>query len=154
MEEKFIIDTREQLPLDFRKSKNYDIINEKLDEGDYGIKYGEKLLAVYERKSGVDFYGSLIQGHDRFRREILRTIDKDYKFLLVIECCYDDFINKKFDGGYRLKLKSHILTKILHTFINKYNIGILFFNNRQEMQHFIKNDVDSILKRYKKKNEV
>jgi len=72
------MDTREQLPM--WDPINFKVIKKKLDEGDYTT---EKLYnkAHIERKSPMDFYGSLIQGHKRFSREIQRAIERTYLLL-------------------------------------------------------------------------
>jgi len=71
-----IIDTREQRPLKFTGHKT---IRRKLDEGDYNSPDTEHKI-VLERKSLDDFYSSIIQGHARFKAEIIRAINKNKKF--------------------------------------------------------------------------
>ncbi|HEA46470.1 MAG TPA: hypothetical protein ENH99_01685 [Candidatus Pacearchaeota archaeon] len=125
-----IIDTREQKPLwdkDIFKVKRM-----KLDEGDYTT---DTLLnkAHVERKSGIDLYGSLIQGHKRFSAEIQRAIEKDLNFAIFVECIEEDFVRKKFKGGYRLKTKVKVLRKIVETFQERYPIAIIWCKNRDIM---------------------
>ena len=127
-----IIDTREQRPL--WNPSQVKVKVQKLDEGDYTT---EKLLnkAHAERKSGIDLYGSLIQGHKRFVAEIQRAIDKDLSFAIFVECTKKDFIAKKFNGGYRLYCKSKVLGRIIKTFTNRYPIEFIWCKDRDDLRN-------------------
>ena len=126
-----IIDTREQLPL--WDDINFKLIRKKLDEGDYTT---EKLynIAHIERKSAMDMYGSLIQGHKRFSREIQRAIEKDLSFAIFVECTEKRFTSMIFKGAYRLKTKAATLKKIVDTFQERYPIRIVWCKNRDDMR--------------------
>lgn len=80
------IDTREQKPI---KLKNFDIINEKLDFGDYSC---DRLLAV-ERKSLSDLVSTLSSGFERFNREIERAKEADGYIVVVTECDINKFLS-------------------------------------------------------------
>ncbi len=125
-----IIDTREQKPL--WDPLIFSVKKMKLDEGDYTT---ESLLnkAHIERKSGIDLYGSLIQGHKRFVAEIQRAIEKDLTFAVFVECTEKEFVSKKFKGGYRLKTKVSVLRKIITTFQERYSIEFVWCKNRFDM---------------------
>ena len=126
-----IIDTREHLPL--WDPINFKIIRKKLDEGDYTT---ERLYnkAHIERKSPMDLYGSLIQGHKRFSREIQRAIEKDLSFAIFVECTEKKFVSMRFKGAYRLKTKPSTLKKIVDTFQERYPIRIVWCKNREDMK--------------------
>jgi len=126
-----IIDTREQLPL--WDDINFKVIRQKLDEGDYTT---EKLynIAHIERKSPMDFYGSLIQGHKRFSREIQRAIEKDLSFAIFVECSEKKFTSMRFKGAYRLRTKPATLKKIVDTFQERYPIRIVWCKDREDMK--------------------
>jgi len=126
-----IIDTREQLPL--WDDINFKLIRKKLDEGDYTT---EKLynIAHIERKSPIDFYGSLIQGHKRFSREIQRAIEKDLSFAIFVECSEKRFTSMRFKGAYRLRTKPNTLKKIVDTFQSRYPIQIVWCKDREDMR--------------------
>jgi len=126
-----IVDTREQKPL--WSVKDYDIIRRKLDEGDYTTECLFN-LAHAERKSAIDFYGSLVQGHERFVREINRAIEKDLDFAIFVECSEKKFINKRFEGGIRLKMPAVTLAKIVKTFQEHYPIAVFWCKNREDMK--------------------
>jgi len=126
-----IVDTREQLPL--WNSLDFKILRRKLDEGDYTTEdlYN---VAHAERKSGIDLYGSLIQGHKRFSNEIQRAIEKDLGFAIFVECSEKKFVSKRFRGGIRLKCPSVTLQKIINTFRERYPIPFFFCKNREDMK--------------------
>jgi len=126
-----IIDTREQLPM--WDDINFKVIRKKLDEGDYTT---EKLynIAHIERKSPMDFYGSLIQGHKRFTREIQRAIEKDLSFAIFIECEEKKFTSMRFKGACRLRMKAGTLKKIVDTFQERYPIQIVWCKDREDMK--------------------
>jgi len=125
-----IIDTREQLPL--WDPINFEVIRQKLDEGDYTT---EKLynIAHIERKSALDLYGSLIQGHKRFSREIQRAIEKDLSFAIFVECTEKKFTSMRFKGAYRLKTLPSTLKKIVDTFQERYPIQIIWCKDREDV---------------------
>ena len=126
-----IIDTREQKPI--WDPELFEVIKQKLDEGDYTT---EKLLnkAHIERKSGIDLYGSLIQNHKRFAAEIQRAIEKDLTFAVFVECSEEEFVTKKFKGGYRLRTKVRVLRKIVDTFQERYPIQFVWCENRDDLR--------------------
>lgn len=127
-----IIDTREQRPL--WNPSRFKVKVQKLDEGDYTT---ELLLnkAHAERKSGIDLYGSLIQGHKRFVAEIQRAIEKDLTFAIFVECTEKKFIAKKFNGGYRLKCESKVLARIVKTFLNRYPVEFVWCKDRDDLRN-------------------
>ncbi len=127
-----IVDTREQKPL--WNPKSFEVQVKKLDEGDYTTT---ELLdkAHAERKSGIDLYGSLIQGHKRFIAEIQRAIEKDLSFAVFVECTEKTFISKRFKGGYRLGVKPKVLAKIIKTFMSRYPIEFIWCRNREDLRN-------------------
>ncbi len=127
-----IIDTREQRPL--WNPSNSKVKRLKLDEGDYTTT---DLLnkAHIERKSGIDLYGSLIQNHKRFSAEIQRAIEKDLSFAVFVECTKKVFIAKRFKGGYRLRVESKVLAKIVKTFTSRYPIEFIWCKNRDDLKN-------------------
>ncbi len=127
-----IIDTREQRPL--WNPSNSKVKRLKLEEGDYTTT---DLLnkAHIERKSGIDLYGSLIQNHKRFSAEIQRAIEKDLSFAVFVECTKKVFIAKRFKGGYRLRVESKVLAKIVKTFTSRYPIEFIWCKNRDDLKN-------------------
>jgi ERCC4-type nuclease len=126
---KIIVDTREQNPI--WEGKECEV--KKLDEGDYTT---EKLfnIAHIERKSGIDLYGSIVQNHDRFRAEIERANSKGIKLSVFVECLKRDFVGKRFNGGWRLKMKPAVLAKIVDTIQEKYGIEFVWCDGREDFR--------------------
>jgi hypothetical protein len=124
------IDTREQLPLPF------DIPNKniKMDEGDYTTDYLSDKFVI-DRKSPSDFYGSLIQDHERFRAEIIRAQSKGKEIEIWVECPKKVFIGKSWGGkSYSLKTEPKVLAKIVKTFSERYLIHFEWCENRTDMR--------------------
>lgn len=122
-----IIDTREQRPLWPATYPN--VLFLPLREGDYTTSDLINVAHV-ERKSPEDLYGSLIQGHRRFRDEILRANNKNIKLAIFVECELEYFLGKKWPGGYMRKAPGATLKKIITTFSDKYNINFVWCRDR------------------------
>jgi len=126
-----IVDTREQKPLWYPDEP--DILQLKLDEGDYTTS--DLINKVHaERKSGNDLYGSIIQGHARFRNELIRARDKGIKLAVFVECSKEDFIAKKFRGGYMLNAKPVQLRNMLTTIADRYDVDFIWCDGRKDMR--------------------
>ena len=123
---KIIVDSREQLKLEFPKHIETEV--KKLDFGDYAI---EGASFVFERKGLGDLYGTLGKGHARFKKELERAINNNYKLYLIIEGTFT-----KVRKGYRYsKLPPKVLFKIMGTMLRKYkdNFEVIFCKDRAEM---------------------
>lgn len=126
-----IVDTREQKPI--WDPEESGVLRLKLEEGDYTTtELKEK--AHIERKSGNDLYGSIIQGHTRFREELKRAQEKGLKLAVFVECEKEIFIGKKFKGGFRLNAKPAILRKIITTLEDKYNVEFVWCDGREKLK--------------------
>jgi ERCC4-type nuclease len=139
-----ITDTREQNPLPFRKT-----ISKKLDFGDYGAELdGELLPVVFERKSPQDLWSTITTGHDRFKEEIGRACDSGFKLIVIVECSYKNFIDKKFEGSYHSNLPVFVVTKILHKLQVRYNLEFVFCNDRSEACNYVRNYFNALSEEY------
>ena len=127
---KIIIDTREQKPLWQISQK---VRATKLEVGDYTTE-SLKDIAHIERKSAIDLYGSIIQGHTRFRNMFLRAKELNIEVVVFVECTESAFYNKVFDRGSTLNTKGETLKKILSTMQEKYNFEIVWCTGREDMQ--------------------
>jgi len=129
-----IVDTREQKPL--WDPLTMEVLSKKLDEGDYTT---EQLLGKFhvERKSPSDLYGSIIQNHDRFRKELERAQAKGVKLSIFVECPYETFVRKRFPGGWRLQTPTATLRKILTTIAERYGIDFVWCTDRDEMRDLV-----------------
>jgi len=75
-----IVDSREQAPLVFTRLQSRP---GTLTTGDYSFAGAEELFAI-ERKSIADLVGSVMQGRERFERELARLRGYEFRRLLVI----------------------------------------------------------------------
>lgn len=120
---KIIVDTREQRPF-FKRG----VIRKALCVGDYSTTILIDSFSI-ERKSLQDLYGTLIQSHPRFRRQIIRAEDRGINMVMVVEGTHDDFINKRFPRGSDRKAKKETLRKIIATIRRRYELEIIFCKN-------------------------
>jgi len=124
-----IQDTREQQPLELKKSKI-----KKLDYGDYAMAGKFDKGINIERKNISDFVGTLSKGYDRFCREIDRA-KTDGAYLVVL---VEDDINKalSFDHDFRLRYAqttpSHVFNKLRRILAKYDNIQFIFAKGRDE----------------------
>jgi len=127
-----IVDSREQCPLFTREQG---AIIQKLDVGDYTIL---DLLGKFhiERKSPTDLYSSIIQNHNRFRREIMRAKENNIKLIIMVECPENIFIGKQWGSiARRLRASGKVLKKIVDTIQKKYDIEIVWCFDREDMRY-------------------
>lgn len=75
-----LVDSREQAPLIFTR---FPSISAGLVTGDYSIAGLEDHFAI-ERKSIADLVGSVMQGRERFERELCRMRGHEFRRLLII----------------------------------------------------------------------
>jgi len=142
---KIIVDTREQHPLEFRKSKEVQgTVLKKLNVGDYSIEGYEHKIAI-ERKSPQDLFGTLGKGHKRFKREIERALDYDY-FAIIVECPFTSILYKEFKGSHYSRMLGDVVIQICCTLRMKYNIDIIYTNNRAESISYIRHLFRAYLK--------
>ena len=130
---KIIVDTRERRPLWKTNDKKFNVEKVKLNEGDYTT---EKLKGKYhaERKSAIDFYGSLIQGHNRFRRELIRALANNTKLIVFVECSSEKFMSKEFQGAARLQVSGGTLAKVICSMTNNYAMEVVWCDGRIDMK--------------------
>lgn len=148
-----LVDTREQKP--FFKTEAGIIANKFcLKVGDYSTPM---LLNRYhiERKSLQDLYGTLIQNHPRWRREVLRAEDHGIKLVVVVEGTHDDFINKRFPKGKDRKATTTSLEKMIATIRRRYQLEIFFCKSREhafrKTLNLLKNEEKNYARRTKGK---
>lgn len=129
---KYIIDTREQLPLKIAP----DAIRAKLNAGDYGLTPEFDCGVYIERKSLADFVGTLSMGHERFVKEIERANEAGSYIIILVENIIENAL------GFELK---HVKVTPAHVFKNLRdilssfdNVQALFVNGREEATTIIK----------------
>jgi|LauGreDrversion4_2_1035121.scaffolds.fasta_scaffold06594_2 hypothetical protein len=127
------VDTREQKPI---KLKDYQIINEKLDFGDYSC---DRLLAI-ERKSLNDLVSTLSSGFDRFNREVARAKEANGYIVVVTECDINKFLSFSYSRTGRFAKAStdfvfHRFREVCKNFPE--NIQFCFSGGRKESSELI-----------------
>jgi len=134
------VDSREQAPLDFSGIEEVDKVEVAgLAFADYSAIIGGKVVPlVFERKSLQDLFGTLGAGHDRFKRELERAKQADFKLILMIEGTYTDVWN----GVEHSQMDGKTILKILATMYVKYDLEYHFCESRRVMARRI---VDTFL---------
>lgn len=132
---KILIDTREQVPLEFTHEYVTGTIRRKLDVGDYSVEYkdGSVPSVVFERKSLGDLFGTMGKGYPRFRKELLRAQESDTKLILIVEATKAQVLR-----GYKhSRMKGLTVYRKLLTLWIKYGLVPMFCKDRAEMAHTI-----------------
>ena len=114
------IDTREQKPLSFKKSKNL-----KLDFGDYTVGGDHYSYTYVDRKSEGDFKSTMSVGFDRFKKELERAREFNSFLYVVIESDIE-----------KIK-KNNVFAP------HKSNLAYIFHNARRLMREY--SDVSQII---------
>ena len=130
-----ITDTREKKPLLFGQ-KN---ITKKIDEGDYSVEPPYFSNVFIERKSLVDFCGTMSSGYERFCREIARAESKKSYIVILIEenmARALDF-SKCPELKYISATESFIYSRVRSLLQTYNNIQFLFVNGREECARII-----------------
>lgn len=126
-------DTREQKKL-FNKHDKIEFLNIKLNVGDYTtLELGNKV--VIDRKEPGDLYKTLIQDHDRFRREIMLSKELGVELHIFVECPFETFIRKRWSSkSQELQTPEGTLRKIVETMSQKYRLYFHWFETREVMK--------------------
>ena len=127
-----LIDTREQTPLRFSKSKS-----QKLDFGDYTAS-GEHYNKTYvDRKSEVDFKSTMTVGFERFKKELDRAKQFDSFLYIVTESSIDRVINNNSFGPHRSNLTFvwHQMRVLSHQYAK--NCQFIFSGGRNRSEKLI-----------------
>lgn len=126
-----IIDTREQIPLDFSENQNCKAcITRKLDTGDYTIEGYEDKLIIERKHSVSEIAFNLGLDKKRFEKELERMQGK--MAYIVCEFSIDDII--KFPKGSKIPSKllksvnmtGRVVFKKLCELQEKYKIKVLY----------------------------
>ena len=83
-----VIDSREQVPLDFTVGGSVSRVETRgVPFGDYWCEFegGQEMPICWERKSIPDLFGTLTSGMERFKREIARANENNFKMIIAIE---------------------------------------------------------------------
>jgi len=132
---KIIVDTREQLPLDFQHHYITEVIRRKCEVGDYGcqLEDGHETPIYFERKSVSDLFGTLSSGYKRFKKEIIRA--KENKILLII--IIEGNLSKILKGFENSDRCGDSICQQLFTILIRYKIPFICCKDREEMTRYI-----------------
>ncbi|MFH2000494.1 MAG: ERCC4 domain-containing protein [Planctomycetota bacterium] len=135
-----VVDTREQLPFEFRDSGIH-VVHQALPAGDYSILGYEDQVAV-ERKTLDDFASTVIRSRERFHRELKRF--QEYKAAcIVVEGSMGDLLQRK----YKSYAHPQSIFGAMISIIVDYGIPVFFCTNRQVARVF----TEKYLLRFKRK---
>lgn len=127
-----LVDTREQDPLPFKKTKK-----EKLYVGDYLINNSAYSYTYVDRKSETDFLGTLASGVTRFEEEIKKAVALDSYLFVVVESTIEKikYNQKKFSRKTNLDYVFHNMRQLTHRYPRK--LQFLFSGDRNNSMDLI-----------------
>ena len=128
-----LIDTREQQPLNFKRSRS-----EKLFVGDYLLSSGDSCRTFVDRKSTADFIGTLsFHNLERFKKEIEKAQFLDSYLFVVVEDTLLNVINhaKKFRKNSSCSFVFHNMRELCHQYPRR--IQFLFSGSRKNSEKLI-----------------
>jgi len=126
-----IIDTRERKPWSFTpETDNATATSGTLSTGDYSVRGYETKICV-ERKSLLDWVGTIVHHQERFRKEIsrMKTYERSY---IIIECTINDICERKYevDGVHRNIEPKRIIEMTLGIMDYYPHVQIIFADDR------------------------
>lgn len=132
---KIIVDTREQLKLEFNHHYISEIIRRKCEVGDYGcqLEDGYIIPVYFERKSLPDLFSTLSQGYKRFKREIIRAKESNVALVIIIE----GTLSKIIKGVDTCQRSGDEILQQLFTILLRYKVPFICCKDRDEMSRFI-----------------
>jgi len=90
-----------------------------------------------ERKSLQDLYGTIIQGHVRFIKEVYRAKHNGIVLEVFVEGTKEQFRLKQFPKGSERKTDGATLLKIVDTIGKRHRLKFVWFKSRKAMSHAI-----------------
>lgn len=123
-----LIDTREKNPIKFDRFQI-----KKLNVGDYTTPKHYNRFHL-ERKSPLDLYGTILKGHKRFKKELIRAKENNIRLVMIIECTEIRFYEKRFPGSSYCRVPGYILQKIIKTMKKRYELEFIWCLNRKKMK--------------------
>lgn len=135
---KLLVDSREQLPLEFPPTVGVEVVPVALPLGDYSASYGERLdPTVIERKSVSDLFTSFTGGYEAEKAKILKATVLNLTYVLAIEATASEVLKGHSywkDGEVHESKKSGLaMLRQLMTLQRKYGIAVWFCTTRKEM---------------------
>lgn len=136
---KIIIDSREQMPLDFSRWPEVAVEVGGLPAGDYALK-GLETRAAMERKSLDDLAGTLTAGRERFEAELTRARGF-HLFAIVVEGTMQDVLQHR----YKSRMEPHALLQSLFAYQNRFRVPTLWAGTRTEAAYAVKSLLEKFL---------
>ena len=121
-----LVDTREQLPL-------WKGDRVTLNIGDYTTTILRKRFVI-ERKSASDLYDTMLRGHKRFRKQIMRAKEQQVTMVVFVECSQTNFLNQKYNGAEYARVSGTTVMRIIRTISKRYGIEFVWASNRAAMK--------------------
>jgi len=151
---KLKVDSREQKNLipEFDKKRFDEIIVEGLPFADYWFSWTDDkdnevtVPICFERKSLNDCFGTMTSGYDRFKRELERCKENKFHMILAIEGSIRD-VHK---GCSYSKFSGESMLKKLAMLRVRYDLEVLFFEDRRSMARWIEEVFDAVWRNYAK----
>ena len=147
---KLIIDSREQLPLEFRPGVFDSIVVQGMPFADYWLEVdGIEIPLMMERKSLGDCYGTLFSdNYERFKRELERAKQMECHLMFLIEGSLEDV----WRGYKHSSVSGDTMLKKLAMMRVRYDLEVHFFNTRREMARFIEEIYSAVIRNWTKQN--
>lgn len=142
---KIIVDTREQKPHKFHKSKNcLGMEQKKLDFGDYTIEGLENFIII-ERKQSIDeLCGNIGKNRKRFEKELERMQVCRYRFIVV-----EDYLSSIYRRTFS-RMKPNAVFETIWAWELKYDVRFIFAGTRKMAHKIIRS---LLLRAHKYKEE-
>jgi len=127
-----LIDTREQLPLEFESSREL-----KLDFGDYTLGGSHYNYTYVDRKTEGDFKSTLTQGFERFKRELERARQFNSYLYIVVESTLKEIYENNLNSPRKSNLNFifHNMISLIQEFSE--DCQFLFVGNRKNAELII-----------------
>lgn len=147
-----VCDSREQKCLEFRKDVFDEVIVEGLPFGDYWNFWRfddgtEKTIPIcFERKGLGDLFGTMGKGYERFKKEMERAKEAKFHLILIIEGSIRD-VNRGYEHS---SIKGESMLKKLAMLRVRYDLEVLFFEDRKSMARWIEEVFSAVERNYSK----
>ena len=129
-----IEDSREQRPLKFIAPYVEYVMKSKLDYGDYACVIKDNIVPIiFERKSLADLFGTLGNGHGRFKKELKRAEEDKVTIIILIESSYRQVLT----GYARSKMSGKSVLRTLFTYMLKHGVPFVCTGTRWDSEVFI-----------------
>lgn len=144
---KLIIDSREQKPLEFRSGVFEEIVTEGVPFGDYWCEVkGVQVPICFERKGLGDLFGTMGKGYERFKKEMARAKEAKFHLILIIEGSIRD-VSRGYEHS---SIKGESMLKKLAMLRVRYDLEVLFFEDRKSMSRWIEEVFSAVERNYSK----